>query len=67
MNQINVVISGFGPYEDLEVNPSHEVPLALEHAKNGDLASDFNLPEDVSVKITSVMLPISFATLGRIF
>ena len=61
MTKINVVISGFGPYEDLSINPSYEVPLALEHAKNGDLESDFGLPEDVEIKVKSVMLPISFA------
>lgn len=61
MTKINVVISGFGPYEDLSINPSYEVPLALEHAKNGDLESDFGLPEGVEIKVKSVMLPISFA------
>lgn len=61
MTKINVVISGFGPYEDLIINPSYEVPLALENAKNGDLESDFDLSEYVEIKVKSVMLPISFA------
>ena len=57
MKQINVVISGFGPYADLSVNPSYEVPLALEQYSSQEL----DLPEDVRVNIKSVMLPISFA------
>lgn len=58
MNQINVVISGFGPYADLEVNPSYEVPSALESAEN---LAKMQPSEDICVKVTSVMLPISFA------
>lgn len=57
MKQINVVISGFGPYADLSVNLSYEVPLALEQYSSQEL----DLPEDVRVNIKSVMLPISFA------
>ncbi|MDN6272310.1 MAG: pyroglutamyl-peptidase I, partial [Bifidobacterium crudilactis] len=30
MEKFNVVVSGFDRYEDVEVNPSYEVPKALE-------------------------------------
>lgn len=58
MQQINVIISGFGPYEDLSVNPSYEVPAALAKAEYCD---QLQLPEDVHVNVTAVTLPISFA------
>lgn len=61
MEQITVVISGFGPYEGVEVNPAHEVPeiLAREGLEEPDVASDIDL-DDVRVSIHAVPLPISF-------
>lgn len=57
MEQLSVVISGFDAYENVDVNPSREVPLELE--KTG-----VTLPEGdewSGVKVTSVILPLSFA------
>lgn len=58
MKPINIVISGFSPYEDLDINPSLEVPDALARRVQ---IQEFALPDDVAFKITSVVLPISFA------
>lgn len=58
MQRINVVISGFGPYEDLEVNPSYEVSHALANSEN---AATMQPSDDVLLHVTSVALPISFA------
>lgn len=62
MEQINVVISGFGPYEGVDVNPAYEVPTILAQegfAEPGsEPDSDF---DDVEVSITAVRLPISFS------
>lgn len=57
MQQINIVISGFGPYADLEINPSFEVPSALSKMES----DQFSISSDVNIRVTSVMLPISFA------
>lgn len=62
MEQINVVISGFGPYEDVEVNPAFVVPSLLETRGFDGLQSapDPDLAE-VEISINAVRLPISFA------
>lgn len=58
MQQINVVISGFNPYEDLKVNPSYEVPSALADSQ---YCVQLQSSQDVHVNVTAVTLPISFA------
>ncbi|MCI1673543.1 MAG: pyroglutamyl-peptidase I [Bifidobacterium tibiigranuli] len=63
MEHINVVISGFGPYEDVESNPAYEVPAALAGrglGERGDERDD--ALRDVEVSITATRLPISFGS-----
>lgn len=61
MQQFNVVISGFDHYDGVEVNPSAEVAHALAEQGLGP-ASGANDPlADVSVSISAVDLPVSFA------
>lgn len=54
MQQFNVVISGFDHYEGIDVNPSALVSETI--AAHG--VSD--LPDEVQVSVTSVLLPLSF-------
>lgn len=57
---LNVVISGFDPYPDLDINPSYEVPTALQEwysQHNPDMIGE----EPVTLNVTSTVLPISFA------
>ncbi|MDF7665534.1 pyroglutamyl-peptidase I [Bifidobacterium sp. ESL0745] len=61
MEHLNVVISGFDPYEGIKDNPSHVVPHALADEGLGDasaLESD-DLLRDVDISITAVDLPVS--------
>ncbi|MCH4209058.1 pyroglutamyl-peptidase I [Bifidobacterium sp.] len=62
MEHISMVISGFGPYEGVDVNPAYEVPETLAekglHAESGDYDDPLR---DVDVSITAVRLPISFS------
>ncbi|KAE8128806.1 MULTISPECIES: pyroglutamyl-peptidase I [Bifidobacterium] len=63
MEHINVVISGFGPYEGVESNPAYEVPAALAGrglGERGDERDD--ALRDVEVSITATRLPISFGS-----
>lgn len=60
MQQVKVVISGFDHYDDVTVNPSHEVPLALATQGLGVVDIDDVLSE-VQVDIHAVDLPVSFA------
>ncbi|MDD6373158.1 MAG: pyroglutamyl-peptidase I [Bifidobacteriaceae bacterium] len=55
MEQFEVVISGFDPYDGVEINPSREVPMMLQRTGIPDT------PAGTSVRVTSVMLPMSFA------
>lgn len=60
MQQFSVVISGFDHYEDIDVNPSAEVPKMVAEQGIG-ISSDADDPlADVSVTIHAVTLPISF-------
>lgn len=54
MQQINVLISGFDPYDGITVNPAREVPQALA-------ADGVDGPEGVQVTVNAVTLPVSFA------
>lgn len=61
MEHLNVVISGFDPYEGIKNNPSHVVPHALADDGLGDtsrLESD-DLLRDVDISINAVDLPVS--------
>ncbi|MDO5688016.1 pyroglutamyl-peptidase I [Pseudoscardovia radai] len=55
MEQFDVVISGFDPYEGIDVNPSREVVRILERDGVPDP------PEGTSVRVTGVLLPMSFS------
>lgn len=60
MQQFSVVISGFDHYDDVDVNPSYEVPRTLAEQGIG-ASSDVDDPlSDVSVSIHAVSLPVSF-------
>ena len=59
MEHISVVISGFGPYHDLRVNPAFAVPDALAEMNARDRRT-FSGEMDVQVDVTAVHLPISF-------
>lgn len=64
MQQINIVISGFDPYEGVDVNPAMLVPQALAERwrdPSADEAGCDDLLQDVDVAISTVMLPVSFA------
>jgi pyroglutamyl-peptidase len=61
MEKFNVVVSGFDRYEDVEVNPSYEVPKALEDQGLLPLSGDDGVLEGVDVTITAVSLPVSFS------
>ncbi|WEV69062.1 pyroglutamyl-peptidase I [Bifidobacterium sp. ESL0775] len=61
MEHLNVVISGFDPYEGVERNPSHVVPQALAADGLGERAGgDVDDPlRDVDISINAVDLPVS--------
>ncbi len=64
MQQINIVISGFAPYEGIDVNPAVLVPAAVveqwaDPAVSQAVSED--LLQDVSITVTNVTLPVSFA------
>jgi len=62
MEHINVVISGFDPYEDVTINPAFEVPKALQEQGIWDDSQDStNLSQDVEVNVHAVNIPVSFA------
>ena len=54
MQQFNVVISGFDHYEGIDLNPSAEVARVLESKGMDDI------PDGATVRVTSVLLPLSF-------
>ncbi|WP_137652638.1 pyroglutamyl-peptidase I [Bifidobacterium moukalabense] len=64
MQQINIVISGFDPYEGVDVNPAMLVPQALAEQwrspSAGETDHDDSL-QGVDMAISTVMLPVSFA------
>ncbi|KFI46477.1 pyroglutamyl-peptidase I [Bifidobacterium boum] len=61
MKQINVVMSGFAPYEGIDINPCLEVLRALERDGIDALSEHDESFADVQVQIHTVMLPVSFA------
>lgn len=64
MQQINIVISGFTPYDGIDVNPAVLVPAALAEYWNDpsqSVALSDDLLQDVSISVTTVTLPVSFA------
>ncbi|MCI1635240.1 pyroglutamyl-peptidase I [Bifidobacterium sp.] len=61
MEKFNVVVSGFDRYEDVEVNPSYEVPKAIEQQGLVPHSGDDDALDGVEVNITAVMLPVSFS------
>lgn len=61
MRQLNVVICGFDHYDGVEVNPSAEVPRALAEQGIGEPSDSSDVLGDVSLSITTVALPVSFA------
>ena len=64
MQQINIVISGFTPYDGIDVNPAVLVPVALAEYWNDPSQSvvlSDDLLQDVSISVTTVTLPVSFA------
>ncbi|SCC79889.1 pyroglutamyl-peptidase I . Cysteine peptidase. MEROPS family C15 [Bifidobacterium commune] len=62
MERLNVVISGFEPYEGVKDNPSHIVPQKLVADGLGEEKGtvDDDLLADVDFRITAVDLPVSF-------
>mgnify|MGYP000849236075 CR=1 FL=1 len=54
MDTITVVVCGFDPYENITVNPSREVCLALD--REGVTADR----SDLAIGVTSALLPLSF-------
>lgn len=57
-----MLVSGFGPYEGISVNPSYEVPKAL--CEHGLVSADSRYDEALQgadVRISTVNLPVSFA------
>lgn len=62
MQHVNIVISGFAPYDGVDVNPAVEVPKAL--SERGLLSDDVDFDDplhNVELSINVVTLPISFA------
>lgn len=63
MQQINIVISGFTPYDGIDVNPAVLVPAALAEYWNDpsqSVALSDDLLQDVSISVTTVTLPGQF-------
>ena len=61
MQHLTVVISGFGPYPDLRVNPAYEVPDALAGEQWRPDADDEDFLDDLDVHVIAVHVPISFS------
>ena len=62
MQELSVVMSGFDPYEDVEVNPALIVPDTLAAQGVMPLTDDQNDPlHDLSVRVHAVHMPVSFA------
>lgn len=62
MQELSVVMSGFDPYEDVEVNPALIVPDTLAAQGIMPLTDDQNDPlHDLSVRVHAVHMPVSFA------
>lgn len=62
MEQINVLISGFAPYDGVDVNPSYEVPQSLAEQGESLISQDFaDDLVDTRITINAVTLPVSFA------
>ncbi|RSX55031.1 peptidase C15 [Bifidobacterium dolichotidis] len=62
MQQLSVVVSGFGPYEHVDVNPSQLVPQII--AERGIHADETNLDDalrGVEVNVHAVTMPVSYA------
>ena len=64
MQQINIVISGFTPYDGIDVNPAVLVPAAIakqwaDPAQSQAISDD--LLQDIGIGVTHVTLPVSFA------
>lgn len=69
MEGFSVIVSGFDRYEGVDVNPSREVPQALQsrglnftnaHENNAQIGKDAEQYFDGDVHIHSVLLPVSF-------
>ncbi|GAA6123830.1 pyroglutamyl-peptidase I [Bifidobacterium psychraerophilum] len=61
MEKFSVVVSGFDRYEDVKVNPSYEVPKALEEQGLQSLPDDDGVLDGIQIDITTAMLPVSFS------
>lgn len=62
MENISVVMSGFGPYEGVDVNPAREVPRILAEQGRAMLGDDCSeMLRDCEVSVNAVELPVSFA------
>ena len=64
MQQINIVISGFTPYEGIDVNPAVLVPAAVakqwaDPAQSQAISEE--LLQDIAVTVTNVTLPVRWA------
>lgn len=62
MQQINIVISGFTPYEGIDVNPAVLVPAAVakqwaDPAQSQAISEE--LLQDIAVTVTNVTLPVA--------
>ncbi|NEG69700.1 pyroglutamyl-peptidase I [Bifidobacterium choloepi] len=63
MTKLTVVMSGFDPYDGVEVNPSLIVPRTLAAQGVAGNPDDYDDPlHDVDVTIRSVILPVSFGS-----
>ena len=65
MDQCKVIVSGFDPYPDVQVNPSLQVPQALAAqgvtvSGGGHDDEDGDPLDGVHVDVTAVTLPVSF-------
>lgn len=61
MRELNVVISGFDHYGDVEVNPAVEVPKAIAEQGLGVSSAPDDPLEQVAVTVHAVSIPVSFA------
>lgn len=61
MRELNVVISGFDHYADVDINPAYEVPKAITERGLGEPSGPDDVLNEVQVKVHAVSLPVSFA------
>ncbi|MBM6700386.1 pyroglutamyl-peptidase I [Bifidobacterium pullorum subsp. saeculare] len=54
MQHVNVLISGFDPYDGIDANPAREVPRALA-------ADGVDGPDGTRIDVSAITLPVSFA------